>query len=192
MELYLIRHGRTNENIKGVYLGSSNPSLDKKGIDESYEIKKKVKNLDMDKIYVSPLKRCKETAEIIFENIEIEEVDELREIDFGAWEGKSYKEISVEYLNEFQKFIDNYREFEFPEGENFKEFYERVKKVILNIKNSGLERVAIVAHEGTLRVILCHLLGIGIDGFYKLKLHHGCFTKISVYENDCQLQFLNR
>lgn len=192
MELYLIRHGRTNENIKGVYLGSSNPSLDKKGIEESYEIKNKLKNIDIFKVYSSPLNRCKETAEIIFQNSEIEEINELKEIDFGVWEGKSYKEISNEYSSEFQKFIDNYRDFQFPEGENFKEFYERVKKVIWNIKKSKLERVAIVAHEGTLRVILCNLLGIGIDGFYKLKIQHGCFTKINVYENDCQLEVLNK
>lgn len=192
MELYLIRHGKTSENIKGVYLGSTNPSLDEIGVAEAIEIKKKMQNLNLDNIYVSPLKRCKETAKIIFEDYKLEELDELKEIDFGLWEGKFYREISEKYKIEFDSFIKDYKEFTFPNGENFKSFYTRVKNSILNIKKSGFNRVAIVAHEGTLRVILCELLGIGIDGFYKIKLQHGCFSKINVFEDDCQLEYLNR
>lgn len=192
MELYLIRHGETNENKNGVYLGVSNPVLSDDGINQSLDLRRKLNNTNINKVYVSPLERCIQTSNIIFVNKESEIVDNFKEINFGNWELKSYKEISEEYKEDFQRFINDYECFEFPNGESFRQFYSRVVDSFEEIKSRKEESIAIVAHEGTLRSIICHILGLGMKGFYKFKFYHGYYSKVQVYENDCQIEYLNR
>lgn len=223
MKLILIRHGETKGNEDGVYQGALDLSLSEKGINQCLEIKKKLKNFKVDKVYSSPLKRAIESACIIFnfdeynkennkglneqrrgvhngkgndryiKNNGISIVDDFREVDFGSWEGLHYRTISMEQKEAYDQFIKDYKTFTFPEGENFNEFYTRIIKAFSDIAEKNKDKtIAIVAHGGTIKSILCELLGIGKDGFYNINVYHGCYSLVSVYEGIAIIEEINK
>ncbi len=91
MKWVLIRHGQTNGNLEHRYIGCrTDESLCVQGIERLHE-KEYPK---VQRVYVSPMKRCIETAEIIYPNVPMEVVDDFRECDFGAFENKNYTELN--------------------------------------------------------------------------------------------------
>lgn len=193
MRLILIRHGETTGNEQGLYQGAMDLSLSEKGIMQCLEVKEKLKGFKIDKVYSSPLKRAMESANIIFEEPSIEKIEQFREINFGLWEGRNYKQISIDYKKQYQEFLGAYKCFTFPEGESFENFYLRVSNGINRLcEVSKDETIAIVAHGGTIRAILCELLSFGVDGFYKINIFHGCYSLISVYEGVSIIEEINK
>jgi len=102
MRIFLVRHGTTNLNERGVF--SSNPNsdgLNEKGKEETLAISCFLKDMELELIS-SPIKRAIETAEIISMGRRIRVDDRLKEIHFGDWEGKEVKEI-----NGYSKFFED-------------------------------------------------------------------------------------
>jgi len=94
-KLILIRHGQTEMNAQNLYFGKLNPPLNDLGIEQAYMAKEKLSNIAYDCIYSSPLERTKETAEICnYLDKEIIYDSRLEEINFGIFEGLTFKEIS--------------------------------------------------------------------------------------------------
>ena len=168
MKLHLIRHGMTLYNKEGRYIGWSDIPLHKQGVEQ---LKKylQTKNYPKGDIYlVSPMKRCVETLEILYPNVEkIQENEKLKEINFGDWEGKSYEELKDDnsYSNWLSDFVKNTP----PNGEKFLEFekriedtyYDLVKKYEKNHKD-----IVIVTHGGVIRVLMSKLIHNNRDIFY--------------------------
>ena len=155
IQLYLIRHSMTAGNLKKRYIGRTDESLCPEGIVllESY-IQKNIYP-EVQRVYVSPMKRCMETAKLIFKE-NFYEVEELRECDFGIFENKNYKELSD--CPEYQAWIDSGGTMTFPGGENPEEFRKRCvrgfEKVIKECRHDQIKSVAIVAHGGTIMSIM--------------------------------------
>ncbi|GIM28178.1 alpha-ribazole phosphatase [Clostridium polyendosporum] len=208
MKLILIRHGETEGNARGIYQGSLDLSLNRQGETQCLEIKEKLREFNIDKVFSSPLKRAVESAEVIFK-LDIDEdknlirkknyppiikIEEFKEINFGLWEGKCYKQISSEFKDHYESFLSDYKAFVFPQGESFKEFYSRVASGLQDIRDvcKDEETVAIVAHGGTLKVILCELLGLGENGFYSFNVYHGCYSFLSLYGNTVVVERINK
>ena len=91
MTVYLIRHGQTQGNLERRYIGSTDQPLCPQGREalEGREMP------SVDGLYVSPLLRCRQTAAILFPNRGMEVVEDLRECDFGAFEGRTYEELKT-------------------------------------------------------------------------------------------------
>ena len=89
--VFLIRHGKTSGNAEKRYIGTTDEPLTKEGMDEI----KKNKYPCADMIFSSSLKRAVQTAEIIWPGQKAIVIDELRETDFGRFEGKNYKRRQV-------------------------------------------------------------------------------------------------
>ena len=90
----VLRHGMTEANEKGVYIGSTDLPLSDKG---AAELAAKADEYDyprVHRVYSSPLRRCTETAEILFPDTELCTVDDLRELNFGEFENKSIDELA--------------------------------------------------------------------------------------------------
>ena len=94
--LYVIRHGQTDWNVEGKTQGSIDIKLNETGKEQAEKVKNELMNTKIDVVLCSPRNRCKETAKIVCEgrNVQIIELDELRERDFGEFEGKKK---NVEY-----------------------------------------------------------------------------------------------
>ena len=100
-KLILVRHGQTEMNAQKLYFGKLNPPLNDLGICQAYEAKNKLLNIDYDNIYSSPLERARQTAKICnYLNKDIIFDSNLEEINFGIFEGLTFKEIAEKYPNE--------------------------------------------------------------------------------------------
>ncbi len=106
------------------------------------------------KVYVSGLKRTQETAQILFPQAEINVDRGLDEMDFGIFEGHTYKEMQDN--PEYQKWIDSYCTGKCPDGESKEEFCDRVKEAFMRLikMNANVEELVIVAHGGTQMAVM--------------------------------------
>lgn len=119
LKLCLIRHGKTYGNTKGRYIGVTDESLCEDGRKEISE----GRYPQAQKLYVSPMKRCVETAHLIYPEMKPERIEEFRECDFGIFENKNYLELAEE--PRYQAWIDSNGSLPFPEGEDARQFRKR-------------------------------------------------------------------
>ncbi len=154
-EIYLIRHGKTYGNTLGRYIGTTDESLCKEGR-EALEAIPKALYPQPDILFASPLKRCQETAAILFPDTEIRLVPKLCECDFGEFENKNYKELSGNAA--YQAWIDSNGTLPFPAGESREDFEKRCREgfaeLLDGLRGERFERAAFVVHGGTIMSIL--------------------------------------
>jgi len=151
MKLYLIRHGITEYNAKHYYQGSRDIPLSEEG-----RARLARADFEADVVYVTPLKRTAQTAEILFPTARLEVVEELREMNFGIFEGRSDAEMAGE--PEYEAWLASQWQLPCPNGETWKDFADRscaaLDRLIRRACDEGRERLVIVAHGGTQMAVL--------------------------------------
>ena len=147
MLIYLIRHGETAYNEEKRYQGKTDIPLSESG-------RAKLTRADFcpERVYVSPLLRAMETAEILFPGAELIAVSGLREMDFGVFEGRSFKEM--EHDPDYRAWVEGGCVSRCPGGESREEFSARVWQAFLALTERETERLVIVAHGGTQMAIM--------------------------------------
>lgn len=152
IKVYLLRHSITKGNQEKRFIGSTDESLCEEGI----ALAKEKKLPPVCKVYVSPLKRCQETASILYPGYETAVISGLRETDFGDFEYKNYEELNGN--KDYQKWIDSNALSGFPNGESMEETNRRVKDTFLHIikdaVNHQYDSIGIVTHGGTIMSIM--------------------------------------
>lgn len=154
--IHLVRHGMTEGNKVGRYVGSVDAPLFKDGIDEIKALKEKYDYKKPQLFFSSPLKRCIETLDLIYgeEGIDVYTVDDFRECNLGDFEGKTADELvdMPEYIDWVQNGAPA------PNGESNKEFATRVCTAFVDtvkeILKSGKTESVICAHGGVIMTIL--------------------------------------
>ncbi len=152
--LYLIRHGKTEENTKGLYIGrNTDVPL------AADELLCWPENIHFpEQVFVSPMLRCRQTAQMLAGDANYTIIEEFAEMDFGSFEGKGYEELKNDPY--YQKWIDSNGTIGFPEGESQNEFVRRCmsgfEKMCRLIRN---KEAMLVAHGGTLMAIMSSLTG---------------------------------
>lgn len=159
--LYLIRHGLTQGNLDGKYIGQTDLALCPSGEDDIRNLAKADLYPYVEKVYTSPLKRCVETAQIIYPDIQLSKVDEIAEMDFGQFEGKTQQEL--EKLPEYTAWLKGGPEACPPDGEKFGDFSLRcisgLDIIFRDMMKKDITRAAMVTHGG---VITNLLAGFGL------------------------------
>lgn len=152
LEILMIRHGKTEGNLQKRYIGRTDEPLCREGILELEHKRKSCPEI----VFSSPLKRCLETAEILWPGIPVTVVEDFRECDFGEFENKNYKELTGN--PKYQAWIDSNGTMPFPGGESPEEFKERVQrqfqKIIRQSMKEGYQRIALAVHGGTIMAIM--------------------------------------
>lgn len=148
MNLYLIRHGEIEEKYLGRYVGSTDVELSNNGKEQAKRFGKFFKGKKIDTLYVSPLKRAKQTAQPIIagETIHVTEDARIREIDFGPWEGKTSKEVEEILPKDIPcSQISS-------GGERYADFSKRVRQFFTQLlKNHEKGTVVVITHKGVIR-----------------------------------------
>jgi len=151
MRIYLLRHGETAYNARKKYLGNTDLPLSEKGREELVRA-----DFAPEAVYVSPLRRTAETAAILFPGVRQIVVPDLREMDFGIFEGKSY--LDMERLPAYREWVDGGCLGQIPEGESMAAFSARTCAAFEALVNHAFEEeegpLAIVAHGGTQMAVL--------------------------------------
>lgn len=192
-ELILIRHGKTAGNLLGRYIGSR---TDEPLCDEGREGLAGKKLPEVERLYVSPMKRCVETAEILwpgFDRKKMQKVTDLRECDFGDFENKNYKELSGN--GDYQAWIDSNGTLPFPNGESMDAFKSRCLEAFARIVEdvsgaeqewiasgkTGIFRAGIVVHGGTIMAIL-EQYGYPKAAYFDIQVKNGCGYRLTPVE----------
>ncbi len=161
IELVLIRHGKTEGNLRKAYIGSTDEPLCEEGISFLLEKQKTGYYPSGDLLFSSPLQRCIESAGLLYPFMEPRIIDELRETDFGEFEGKTYQELSNHPA--YQAFIDSNGESAFPGGESKMEATERslrgMQKVLKEAFEGNAKRVIAMVHGGTIMATISSMFG---------------------------------
>lgn len=171
MELYLIRHGQTIWNKKGLLQGRTDIDLTEEGKNQAFELGLKYKNLKFDKVFSSPLKRAYETAELIIQNpkIKIIKDERLVELCFGEQEGKDFNEWKKE-SSPYNAFFNAPEKYNPPKnGETLQNIMERTKdfvKTEIESLYSKAERILIVAHGALNAALICYLENNSVSNYW--------------------------
>ena len=181
MKIIFIRHGQTKGNEEKRYIGRTDESLSQKGIEE-------IKNRlypDVDTVLVSPMKRCVETAKIIYPDSKYIICNDFRECDFGIFECKTYEDLKDRA--EYQAWLDSGGTIAFPEGEEQKEFRLRCVRGMLcqvdRLCKENVESAAFVVHGGTIMAVLEQLAEDQKD-FYHWQVENGGGYRMLVDEEE--------
>ena len=186
MKLYIIRHGQTEWNIQKRLQGWNNSNLTKKGMQDAENLAARLENVDFDYIYSSPQKRALETANIIKENrdIDIIELEALKEIGFGQWEGMQMKDIHYKYKDEFDTYLNRPHLYKAGLGaESFEDIFKRVGDVLEKILKRNAENVLIVSHGVTIKVLTAIIKEISLEDLSSIPIHRGTALNICQVNN---------
>ncbi len=163
--LYLIRHAQAEGNLLSVFNGSTDGELTEIGYKQLDALSDKSKELAIDVIYSSPLKRAYQTAKAVNKsfNLHIIKDSRLIEINCGDWETKTWDFIMKEYKESYDDWVNTPHNFQSPNGESMLQAYNRVVSRIDEIvtENKG-KTIAVVAHAAVIRCYLAHALGYTI------------------------------
>ena len=148
MELYFIRHGKTAGNLEKRYIGVTDEPLCGAG-----RLELETRRYPAARAVVaSPLRRCLETASIIYPDKTPLLCRGLRECDFGAFEGKNYDDLNGAPV--YQQWIDSGGKMAFPGGEDMAGFCARTASAFEELVPSLADKTAFVVHGGTIMALL--------------------------------------
>lgn len=155
LKIHLIRHGATDANIQGMYIGAKTDlPISPEGFDELRLLKENNDYPKIQKLYSSPMLRARQTAAILFPDCEIELVENMREYDFGVFEGKTAAEL--EGNPKFAAWVAG--KISAPEGESNTDFIKRIclgfNEIVVDMLNRNLSEAAVIMHGGAIMMLL--------------------------------------
>lgn len=152
MLVYLIRHGQTEWNLQGRYLGLTDLPLCELGVKNAQSTKAP----DAELIFTSPLLRCRQTADILFPGKKKTVLQDLRECDFGHFEGRNADEMERDC--EYRRWVSSGCTEDIPGGESIDGFHSRCCSAMENAirDNKNASSIAFVAHGGVIMSLLHH------------------------------------
>lgn len=175
--IHLIRHGVTEGNAEGRYIGRTDLPLSEEGAAQLAGLKAERVYPPASAFFCSPMKRCVQTLRILYPEAEPVTVGDFRECDFGAWEGKTAAEIAAEDDRFAQWISGGGKAVSPPGGESGGVFMHRVcaafEKLVEALVRSGTTSAVLVAHGGTLMTILA-AYGLPRADFYDWMTEPGC------------------
>lgn len=180
-KLHLIRHGLTQANIDGLYIGSTDVPLASKGIEDLKNLKNKFEYPTAGTLFSSPLMRCIQTSEILFPEMKKTIVANLRECDFGSWENKSASSLKND--PDFFKWISSGEVSSTCTAESMESFTQRIKScfesIIDNIIKTEKKDAIVVTHGGVIMTALA-LFGIPKAKPFEWHTNNGCGYSVRI------------
>lgn len=166
--LYLVRHGATQLTAEDRFSGASGVDLSAEGRHQAELLGVRLRPENVAAVYCSPLSRTVETASIISRGWELTPVfvDALREISHGRWEGLTRREVEARFREEYMAWEEDPFTFAPEGGESGVAVLARALPAIRDIvtRHAG-QRVLVVSHKATIRLVLSSLLGFDARGY---------------------------
>lgn len=148
----------------------------------------------LDTVYCSDLSRAVQSAEIIAGPYGLlpKKVPALRERSFGIWEGMTFNEIKERFPEEFQAWAENPVSHSPMGGESTIEVKERVVKALDEILEANIgNNVAVVAHGGVNRILICNILGIPLENIFRIEQDYASVNVIEFWDKYPVVKLLN-
>lgn len=185
-EIIIIRHGETEWNKTGRFQGHSDVPLSAEGRAQAAMLGENLAVDHVDMIYASDLTRAMETAAPLAARFGLPVISDpqLRELNFGAWEGRNFNDVNAENPNAMKNFYTDPEQADIPESEPFPEFQRRIAGRVREIvaQERG-KRIVIVSHGASIRILLADLLSMPIRSIWHLSQLNTAVNKIR-FEDD--------
>ena len=190
----LVRHGQTESNITGFFMGWSNEDLSDLGYAQAQRLSSRLASLPTASVYTSPLKRAYNTALILAKphNLEPKVLDDLIEIRLGDWQGLHRDEISQRWPELWQQSRIDPSEVTLPNGESFQQVTDRAVRAFEMIVADNQDKQAVmVTHEVVIRVLVAHVLGTSNSIYRRFEVGNASLSIIRVSDGKARLVTLN-
>jgi broad specificity phosphatase PhoE len=173
LTLYFLRHGQTPASKEDMFCGSGlDPDLTDEGAQMAQAFAAAYRTLEWSAVYASPLRRTVSTARPLCEacGLQLELRDGLKEIGYGAWEGKTRREVERDHHDDYIEWQADPAWHAPTNGEPAVVIARRAQQTIEEITGRFTDgNVLVVSHKATIRIMLCALLGIDVGRFrYRL------------------------
>lgn len=195
-KIFLIRHGESQQNIDNVLSGVTDIPLSERGKEQCSKLANYFEGVKIDKVFVSPLQRAKDSAELVFPKHKslslIEVADSLIEFNYGDYEG--YKRSEYDNSNDkiIQQWITAPSILTFPRGDNVREYAQRIFAGITKLADENRGNViACISHRTAIRLIVAQIIGLHLDKFRSLPCSNCGITEITYDGRGWRLHSLN-
>jgi broad specificity phosphatase PhoE len=172
----LIRHADPAEEARGRCYGKTEIGLSPRGERRARHLGVMLRRMPIDAVYTSPSKRALDTARLLAEPHALTpgELDDLRELDFGICEGRTYDEIAAEEPELFRTWMLTPAEVRFPGGESYAQLRRRALTAAAALrKRHAAGTFAVVSHGGVIRAILADALDMPDEAIFHLDVRYG-------------------
>ena len=182
--LILVRHGQTDWNVNGRYMGWMDENLNQEGVQQAEKLAQRLDRWPISAVYSSTLKRAVRTADIVAKphSIAVQTIEELGEMRIGAWEGMFAGDIAAEYPELWKTWRTNPGDFRMPGGESLGEVRERAIRAFgVIMDESEGKMVLAVTHDVVVKLLVAHCLGVSLNIYRRLEVGN---ASITVMERD--------
>lgn len=190
----LIRHGQTNANITGFYMGWDEGDLNEAGYTQARHLASRLAALPLASLYTSPLKRAHTTAAILAEshNLRPEVLDDLIEIRLGDWQGKHMDEIKRRWPELWRQSRIDPSGLTLPNGESYTHVTERAVRAFERAVKANYDRhLVIVTHDSIIRMIVAYVLGVSNSIYRRLTIDNASLSVVEAVNDQFRLIKLN-
>ncbi len=170
--LYLVRHGTTEWNREEIFRGRADCPLNETGLAEARAVAGYFQDVEIDRIYSSPLSRAAQTAEAVAAQKGLPVVRHLSftDLDFGEWQGVPLREVRERYPEMYRTWRERPQDARFPGGETLAQVRARAWDGLLAVARENPEKTClIVSHRVVTKLLICAALGLDESRFWQIK-----------------------
>jgi broad specificity phosphatase PhoE len=192
--ILLVRHGQTDSNVTGFYMGWFDENLNEAGYTQAHRLSSRLAGLPIASVYTSPLRRAYITAAILAKphKLDPKVLDDLSEIQLGDWQGLYADEIKRRWPELWRQSRIDPSGLTMPNGESFRQVTERAVRAFETVVGSNRgEQAVIVTHDAIVRVLVAHVLGVSNSIYRRLEVNNASLSVTRVTDSNYRLVTLN-
>lgn len=192
MRLILVRHGETIWNREKRVQGFSDVDLSAEGLIQTEKLAIALREKRIEAICASPLRRAFHTARTIgkFHHLPIMIEPQLKELNQGDLEGKTYRELRDDYGSLLDQWLESPASFIMPNGESLAQLQERAWPAIERLIRVDKDTL-VVSHSFTIMVLLCRIRGLDLSRVREVQVGLASKTEVEINNGRCEVELFN-
>ena len=191
MRLFLVRHGQTEANLRGVFCGLTDVALTPLGVEQAGDVAGWLADVAFADGVSSQLLRARHTADIVLAghplNVGIN--DQLNEMNFGEWEMRHHHDLQREDPDAWAAWVADWQQASPTGGESFIQFSDRVESVVQSLLSTNSHQTnrhdnnqLLVAHQGVLSLMLARLLAMPAAAMWHFHFEQGAYSVLEIHD----------
>lgn len=200
MRLFLVRHGQTEANLRGVFCGLTDLALTPLGVEQAGDVASWLADVAFADGVSSQLLRARHTADIVLAghplNADIN--DQLNEMNFGEWEMRHHHDLQREDPDAWAAWVTDWQQASPTGGESFIQFSDRVESVVQSLLSTNSHQTnrhdnnqLLAAHQGILSLMLARLLAMPAAAMWHFHFEQGAYSVLEIHDGFVTLRAFN-
>ncbi|CNH73760.1 alpha-ribazole-5'-phosphate phosphatase [Yersinia thracica] len=195
MRLFLVRHGQTEANLRGVFCGLTDVPLTPLGVEQAGNVADWLAEVEFAHAVSSQLLRARHTADTVLAGHSLNVIidGQLNEMNFGEWEMRHHHDLQREDPDAWAAWVADWQQANPTEGESFSQFSARIESVVqslLSTKNNENNQL-VVAHQGVLSLMLARLLAMPAAAMWHFHFEQGAYSVLEIHDGFVTLRAFN-